>query len=158
MKFKIIFISLLVVAVTGIGFLIASQESSSFKTPSPQVSSDDVNTKKWERKSDTQVNITVEVTPTNLLPQSKEWKFKVVLDTHLDSLDQDMTKVAVLVDDQGKEYLPKAWTGDGSGGHHREGVLSFNAIVPIPNTVELRIKEVGKSTLRVFNWQIANRG
>ncbi len=157
MKFKIIFISLLVVALIGIGFQIVSRESPPFKTPSPLVASGDVNTKKWEKKSDDQVNITVVVTPLNLLPQSKEWKFNIVMDTHVAPLNQEMTKVAVLVDDQGKEYLPTAWTGDGTGAHHREGVLTFSAIAPISDTIELRITEVGESTVRVFKWQIISR-
>jgi|GEM_PF-654966 len=157
MKFKIIFISLLVVALIGIGFLIVPRESPSFKTPSPLVASSDVNTKKWEKKTDNQVNIAVDVTPLDLLPQSKEWKFNIVMDAHVAPLNQEMTKVAVLVDDQGKEYLPIAWTGDGTGGHHREGVLTFSAITSISDTIELRIKEVGQSTVRVFKWQIINR-
>ena len=158
MRYKRVLIPLLVVALAGTGFLILSRESSKVVTSSPLVASDELITNTWEKKTDKQENITVAVTPINLLPNSKEWKFEIVMDTHVTALNEEMTKVAVLIDDQGKEYLPKAWTGDGSGGHHREGVLSFNAITPTPNTIELRIKEVGKSTLRVFKWQIANRG
>lgn len=154
MKFKVILISLLVVALTGTGFLIMPRESPPVVKSSPLVPSEDIDTKKWQKKTDKQENITVEVTPLNLFPKSKEWKFKIVLDTHVVALDHEMTKVAVLVDDQGKEYLPTVWTGDGVGGHHREGVLSFNAIASTSNTIELRINEIGPSTVRVFEWQI----
>lgn len=157
MKFKIVLISLLVVALAGTTFFILTQENASVVKPSPQVASDGIITQKWERKTDKQADITVEVTPTNLLPKSKEWKFNIVMDTHVAALDHEMTKVAVLVDDQGREYLPIAWTGDGVGGHHREGVLNFNAIASTSNTIELRINEVGPSTVRVFKWQIGNR-
>lgn len=104
----------------------------------------------WVQKIDEQASVTVVVTPIDILSQSKEWKFDVGMNTHSVELDQDMTKIAVLVDDQGKEYKPTAWNGP-VGGHHREGVLMFNKIMPIPKSLELKISGIG-GVVRNFTW------
>ena len=80
-----------------------------------------------------------------------EWKFDIAMNTHSVELNQDMTKVAVLVDDQGKEYKPISWQGAESGGHHREGVLIFNQITPTPKSIELKITGIG-GVVRNFVW------
>ena len=109
---------------------------------------------KWESKIDDQASVTVTVTPTLLGEKLGEWKFNVVMDTHSVELDQDMTKVVVLVDDQGKEYAPSAWEGTDPGGHHREGVLVFETISPAPISVELKIKNIGGVSERSFKWNL----
>ncbi len=111
------------------------------------------NSQKWETKTDDQASVTVVVTPVDLSDQSSEWKFDVGMNTHSVELDQDMTKTAILVDDQGKEYQPIRWDGPGGGGHHREGVLVFNKIDPLPKSVELKITGIA-DTARTFNWQL----
>ncbi len=107
----------------------------------------------WETKTDDQANVTVVVTPLTVSPKSAEWKFNIVMSTHSVELDQDLTAVAVLVDDQGKEYAPLTWEGP-TGGHHREGVLVFNPIAPLPQSIELRIKDLGGVTTRSFIWNL----
>ena len=74
------------------------------------------------------------------------------MDTHSVELDQDMTKITVLVDDQGKEYKPLGWEGT-VGGHHREGMLIFNQITPTPKSVKLKISGIG-DVVRSFVWQL----
>ena len=106
----------------------------------------------WETKTEEQADVTVVVTPIDLSLNSKEWRFDVGMNTHSVELDQDMTKIAILVDDQGKEYKPISWEGP-TGGHHREGVLKFNQITPIPKSVELKISEIG-GVVRSFSWQL----
>ena len=106
---------------------------------------------KWESKTDDQANVTVTVTPFDLSLTSNEWKFDVVLDTHSLELDQDMTEVAVLVGDDGKEYKPLRWEGAPVGGHHREGILFFTTIAPYPQHLKLNIKDVG-GVQRLFSW------
>jgi len=91
------------------------------------------------------------VTPLDLSPQSKEWKFDIGMNTHSVELDQNMTKIVVLLDDQGKEYKPLRWEGAEAGGHHREGVLIFNKITPIPKSLRLKIFDVG-GVVRIFAW------
>ncbi|MFA4819011.1 MAG: hypothetical protein WC621_04155 [Patescibacteria group bacterium] len=107
----------------------------------------------WESKIDDQTAVTVTITPTDILSQSKEWKFSIVMDTHSVELDQDLIKSAILIDDMGKEYKPRNWEGP-VGGHHREGVLVFNAIQPMPKSVEIKIKDVGGIQERSFKWDL----
>ena len=116
-----------------------------------QVSEQTTTKQTWETKTEEQASVTVVVTPLDLSLDSKEWKFDVGMNTHSVELDQDMTKIAVLVDDQGKEYKPLSWDGP-VGGHHREGVLIFNQITPTPKSVELKISGIG-DVIRSFTWQ-----
>lgn len=106
----------------------------------------------FESKIDDQALVTVTVIPIDISLQSKEWKFNVSLSTHAVELDQDMVKISVLVDDKGKEYKPIRWEGAPPGGHHREGVLVFNQITPIPKFVGLKISGIG-DVVRSFTWE-----
>ncbi len=108
----------------------------------------------WETKTDNQLPVTIKVTPIELSQSANQWRFTVVFDTHSESLDQDLTKAISLADDKGSAYQPIAWEGSGPGGHHREGVLVFNAIQPMPQSVELKIKNVGGIPERLFQWDI----
>lgn len=148
---KTITILTLLLAFIG-GFLI-------FYNPKPassptQNNSDVFDTsQKWESKIDEQASVTVTVTPTILSAESEEWKFDIIMNTHSVELDQDMIKIAKLIDDSGKEYIPLRWEGAEAGGHHREGVLVFSPITPTPNSVELKITGIA-DTVRTFNWLI----
>jgi hypothetical protein len=98
--------------------------------------------------------VTVAVTPQNLAASAKSWDFKVVLDTHSGELNDDLVKTTTLIDDKGGRHVPVKWDGAGPGGHHREGLLRFNAISPQPGTVELQIQRPGESSPRSFRWQL----
>lgn len=98
--------------------------------------------------------VTVAVTPQNLAVSAKSWDFKVVLDTHAGDLNDDLVKTAALVDDKGGRRVPVQWEGAGPGGHHREGVLRFNAISPQPKAIELQIQRPGEPKPRVFTWRL----
>ena len=148
---KIATLSIVALAFVG-GFIIfynpkpvsnSVQESS--LTPSTQ--------QKWETEIDEQANVTVTVTPVDISSQSKEWRFDVVMDTHSVELDQDMTKIAILIDEQSNEYQPLAWEGP-TGGHHREGVLTFARITPTPKSIELKITNIGGVPSRSFAWNL----
>jgi len=106
----------------------------------------------WESKTDEQLAITVIVTPVDILSQSNEWKFDIVMDNHTIELDQDLVKNTILVDDQGKVYKPLRWEGSEAGGHHREGILVFETINPNPKSIELKISGIG-DIIRNFSWQ-----
>lgn len=136
---KVIIILVIITIITGWFFVLNQQDNQ--KDTGQNESS----------RIDNQASVTVTVTPVDISPESKEWKFAVVMDTHSTELDQDLTKTSVLVDDQGTEYKPLRWDG-AVGGHHREGVLMFNQITPIPKTVELRISGVG-NVMRSFIWK-----
>ena len=111
----------------------------------------------WGAIVDDQGGITVTVTSLdiNLSPQATEWKFNVILDTHTVELDQDLTTVAVLVDDNGQEYQPLRWEGAPPGGHHREGTLVFDSIIPSPQHLKLIIRNIG-TVERTFAWTLIN--
>ena len=98
--------------------------------------------------------VTVEVTPQNIAGGVKTWDFKVVLDTHSGELNDDLVKITTLLADKGARHVPVKWDGAGPGGHHREGVLRFNAISPQPAVIELQIQRTGESKPRSFRWQL----
>ena len=108
----------------------------------------------WSTQKNSQRGVTVDVTPVDLSASAKTWDFKVVLDTHSQELNDDLTKSAVLLDPSANSYLPVAWEGAGPGGHRREGVLRFKPIVPRPASVELRIQRTGETTPRSFRWPL----
>lgn len=108
--------------------------------------------KQWDTKSDDQPPVAIKATPVEFGQDSKQWSFTIVFDTHSGSLDQDPTKVISLADDKGNTYQPIAWEGPGPGGHHREGTLIFNPVQPLPEYVELKIKDVGGIAERSFRW------
>jgi hypothetical protein len=112
-------------------------------------------TQEWESKTDEQEGVTVTVTPVaiDISSQTTEWKFDIVLNTHSVELNQDLTEVATIVDDAGKEYKPLRWEGAEAGGHHREGMLVFAPINPYPRYLKLIIKSVG-DVERLFSWTL----
>ena len=146
-------ITILILALAFIGGFLIFYNPKPASSPTQNNSDVSSTSQKWESKIDEQGSVTVTVTPTLLSEESKEWKFDVVMDTHSVELDQDMTKVSVIVDDQGKEYKPLSWEGAEAGGHHREGVLIFNQITPKPKSFELKISDIG-GVVRSFTWQL----
>lgn len=108
----------------------------------------------WETKTDDETSVTVKVTPIEFGKDANIWKFNIVFDTHAGSLDDDLLKAVVLSDDKGNLYQPISWEGSGPGGHHREGVLVFNPVIPIPLYVELKVKDVDGVSERSFKWNL----
>jgi len=98
--------------------------------------------------------VQVKVTPKNITVAAETWDFEVALNTHSVPLDQDLAKITLMVDTQGKQYLPIAWDGDPPGGHHRRGVLRFKSLGELPSSLELRISGIGGVNARVFHWQL----
>lgn len=113
-----------------------------------------VQAEQWETKTDDQPPVTIKITPIVLGKDTALWKFKIVFDTHSGNLDYDILAAAILTDDKSTIYKPTAWEGPGPGGHHREGILVFNALNPLPPFVELKFKNVGGIPERVFKWDI----
>lgn len=99
-----------------------------------------------------QAAVTVKVTPQNL--QGEYWDFEVVFDTHSQELTDDLLKAAVLVAADGTQIAPAEWRGDPPGGHHRKGVLRFNALKPPPDAIHLRVSRPGESKPRSFRWDL----
>lgn len=145
-------ITIFVLALAFIGGFLVFYNPKSASEPTQENSPVSDTQPKWESKVDDQASVTVTVTPTLLSEESGEWKFDVVMDTHSVELDQDMAEVAMLVDEQGEEYKALNWEGS-TGGHHREGILTFDKITPTPKSIELRIADIG-GVVRTFNWQL----
>ena len=105
------------------------------------------------RTSDTG-GVRVVVTPQPVGPAATLWEFEVVMDTHSGTLSADLVQAAVLVDDNGRRYMPLAWQGDPPGGHHRKGMLRFPLPAGKPKAVELQITGVGGPDKRIFRWEL----
>lgn len=92
-------------------------------------------------KLETQTNreglVTVKVTPKDISPEAKSWDFEITLETHTASIDQDMRRVAVLVDGSANPQQPLAWQPDPSGGHHLKGLLRFEPLSGSPEFLSL---------------------
>ena len=93
--------------------------------------------------------VTVAATP-RALPGGA-WEFEIVFDTHTQELNDDPAKAASLVAG-GRTFAPVGWRGDPPGGHHRKGVLKFDAVAPPPQALELRISRPGEAKARIFRW------
>ena len=98
--------------------------------------------------------VIVAVTPLDLSTGANAWRFEVQINTHVAPLDQDLVQVAVLSDANGHDERPVAWDGDMPGGHHRKGILSFKPIDPLPDSVTLKIRQVGSIPERSFTWKL----
>jgi hypothetical protein len=97
--------------------------------------------------------VRVVVTPKQADPGAG-WTFEVVMDTHTQPLDADLTKSSVLIDDAGRRYLPLSWQGDPPGGHHRKGALRFATGNADLKSFELQIEGLAGAGKRVFQWTI----
>jgi hypothetical protein len=104
-------------------------------------------------QSSTDRGVTVKVTPKSIGSAAGPWEFSVVLDTHSADLNDDLTQNATLLTDDGRTLKPLSWNGAAPGGHHREGVLSFEVPAPVPREIELRITRPGEAAARSFRWQ-----
>lgn len=79
--------------------------------------------------------------------------FEIIFDTHDVELDQDMIKDAHLV--VGETPWPtEEWSGDGVGGHHREGELRFSAAGPAEGVATLSIDGLPEPV--IATWDIGS--
>ena len=99
--------------------------------------------------------VTIAVKPVDVSAGAATWSFQVSLSTHSQELSDDLVRTAFIVDRAGKKnVVPTAWKGDAPGGHHRNGVLSFKALTPLPKAIELRVQRPGEKAPRVFRWDL----
>lgn len=110
--------------------------------------------KDFVRQSNQGLGVTVRVKPVDISANAKSWTFEIVLDTHSQELTDDLTRTAVLIDASGKAHAPLGWDGAAPGGHHRTGVLRFEAISPLPAVLELRLQRPGEPAARAFHWAL----
>lgn len=97
--------------------------------------------------------VKVTVVPKNLLSGAKAWEFEVTLETHTQSLNDDLARSSVLIAG-GMQYAPLGWEGTPPSGHHRKGLLRFKTVMPRPQSVELQIRLGGETAPRSFQWRM----
>ncbi len=83
--------------------------------------------------------VTVTIGPTALGPDGA--RFEVILDTHSGDLTVGLSSSAALSVD-GTPAAAGTWQGDPSGGHHREGTLTFDTPVTSGDEVTLTIEDL----------------
>jgi hypothetical protein len=98
--------------------------------------------------------VSIKVTPKSLGSRNGRWEFSIVLDTHSADLSDDLTQNASLTTADGRTFKPVRWTGSAPGGHHRQGVLTFEVPAPPPTALELRIVRAGEAAPRTFRWKL----
>ncbi len=110
-------------------------------------------------RTDEQGPITVKVTPLNITERAAALlEFKVVLDTHSVELSMDLSKLAALRTDTGKEVQATNWPV--GSGHHYEAILVFPGVAadraPLlenARTLTLILTDVGVPERR-FEWTL----
>ena len=107
----------------------------------------------FESKANNEGAVSITVLP-KIVSDTGALEFAVTLSTHSVELREDLTQASVLLDGNGREHMPISWNGDPAGGHHRDGVLKFNPIVPVPQSITLQIRNVGGVDERSFSWKI----
>ncbi|MBI5138196.1 MAG: hypothetical protein HZA95_00135 [Candidatus Vogelbacteria bacterium] len=145
------------IAILGVVYLVSlSERTKPDKEYQPaQVEINQETYNQWETKTDSQLPVEVAVTPVEFGKEAKMWKFNVAFTTHSGSLDDDPTQVVVMTGDKGDTYRAISWDGPGPGGHHREGILSFNSITPITKYVDVKVNGVGDIEERSFRWNLS---
>lgn len=149
---KIIIISLAIIIIGAAFYCVVSNRTS---PPSTQrVGSEQSEQSSLSTQTLTDGAVTYEVTPKNIAPAAATWDFDISLDTHTGNLDQDLVSIVRLVDDKDNEYKALEWEGDPPGGHHREGIVKFSPITPLPTSVELKIQTTTNSENSSLRWNI----
>lgn len=155
MKYKQSFSSNKSIIYMCIAIVIAALILYRFAGNPPQSNKTTVETQKQntlQSQTNSEGEITVKATPEKVSEDKKAWSFRILLDTHTGSIDEDLIKNATLVDNKGEKIMPIAWDGDPPGGHHREGVLVFDLFSQTPKSVTLILRSVGGIDERKFNW------
>lgn len=99
-------------------------------------------------------DIDVSVTPGDIAADAKTWTFSITVDSKGAEITEDLAAAAVIVDDKGKEYPATGYEGDGPGGTHRAGTLSFAPITPAPESITMKVRGVGGIGERSFSWSV----
>jgi hypothetical protein len=78
----------------------------------------------YETRSNRENSVRVDVKPVQLVP-GQSARFEVRMNSHSETLGEDMVAVSSVKDSAGRIYQATAWQGSEPGGHHRTGVLEF---------------------------------
>lgn len=149
----IITLSLVVISIVSISLILNAENTSKIKAESKAKTASNKQGIDLSPKTNNENDVIVEVTPKDFSSGSPV-KFGIAIDVHEGSLDFDLTKISILEDDKGNEYLPLEWQGSPPGGHHRSGTLSFPSLKKKTNYIKLIVKDVFDVPERVFVWEI----
>ncbi len=146
-------VGIIVLAII-VGLVFVNRSSKKAEELSLPANSTANNGQTYETITSNENGVEVSVTPINLTPSSKEWSFRVSLNTHSQDLSEDLALVSELALSNGQTVKPLAWEGDAPGGHHRNGILKFSAVPGTVSDLTLRIFKVGGIPIREFKWKI----
>ena len=107
----------------------------------------------YEMRSNRENRVRVDVKPVQLTP-GQPARFEVRMNTHSETLGEDMVAVSSLKDNAGRVYQATAWQGSGPGGHHRKGVLEFPKLEENTESITLIIRKVANAPERTFEWSV----
>lgn len=146
--YPIIIGSILITVVVVVLFWSRSEIKISPQQEETQQLSPTPSRKIFETQTNNEGGVTIEVVPKNI----REGTFVIILNTHSVELNDDLTKIAVLRDENGNVYKPINWEGAPPGGHHREGILKFGQFSSMSKKIELIISGIGGIPERKFLW------
>jgi hypothetical protein len=107
----------------------------------------------YEMRSNGENRVRVDVKPVQLAP-GQPARFEVRINSHSETLGEDMVAISSLKDNAGRLYQAIAWQGSEPGGHHRKGVLEFPELEDNPESITLIIRKVAKVPERTFEWSV----
>jgi hypothetical protein len=107
----------------------------------------------YEMRSNRENGVRVDIKPLQLTP-GQPVKFEVRMNTHSETLGEDMVAVSSLKDNAGRVYQATAWQGSEPGGHHRKGVLEFPNLEDNTESITLIIRKVANVPERTFKWSV----
>ena len=107
----------------------------------------------YEMRTNKEKRVRVDVKPVQLTP-GQPAKFEVQMNTHSETLEEDMVAVSSIKDNAGHVYQATAWQGSEPGGHHREGVLEFPKLEDNTESITLIIRKVANVPERTFEWSV----
>ncbi len=107
----------------------------------------------YEMRSNRENRVRVDVKPVQLTP-GRPARFEVRMNSHSETLGEDMVAASSLKDNAGLVYQATAWQGSEPGGHHRKGVLEFPKLEDYPESITLIIRKVANVPERTFEWSV----
>ena len=107
----------------------------------------------YETRSSRENRVRVDVKPVQLSP-GQPARFEVRMNSHSETLGEDMVAVSSLKDSSGQVYQASAWQGSEPGGHHRKGVLEFPVLEDNTDSITLTIRRVANVPERTFEWSV----
>lgn len=100
-------------------------------------------------------NVVVTVTP-EVLSAGAPLAFEISMNTHSVDLAGDMLALVELRDERGSVRKPTVWDGPVGGGHHRAGVIRFDALPAGTRSITLVVKNIAGIRERAFTWELAS--